>query len=392
MVKKNRNVAIVGVGQTYHKRRRPDVTQVELVNEAVRAALKDAQLDIADIDVIVHGNMELFEGNYQGDMWHVDGDGAYMKSGIRITTGGTTGGTLVCATDNIVASGLYDVALCVGFEKMEEGEATGGITGMADPLWFRWMMSGALTGATFAERLEALTMEQLERLELVAAKLRVQLADNAVRNPYAHLRMKLTVDDVMNSRLLVYPLRLLHMCPESSGACALILASEEKAERITGKPVWIKDHVTTHLEDFVVGVITEAESTMRRCARKLYERNKITNPLKQIDTFELYDPNVWWHMDWMTEFLFLKPGENIEMVEKGVTALEGDFPINASGGVVSTNPIGATAMLRVAEAALQIRGDAGEHQIPKEVNTAMSSSFGGSTWSILHLLAKEKPK
>jgi acetyl-CoA C-acetyltransferase len=190
---------------------------------------------------------------------------------------------------------------------------------------------------------------------------------------------------------LVYPLRLLHMCPESSGACALILASEKKAERITDKPVWIKDHVTTHLEDFVVGVITEAESTMRRCARKLYERNKITNPLKQIDTFEMYDPNVWWHMDWMTEFLFLKPGENIEMVEKGVTALEGDFPINASGGVVSTNPIGATAMLRVAEAALQIRGDAGEHQIPKEVKTAMASSFGGSTWSILNLLTKEKP-
>jgi len=347
---------------------------------------------MADIDFVVHGNMELFEGNYQGDMWHVDGDGAYMKSGIRITTGGTTGGALVCATDNIVASGLYDVALCVGFEKMEEGEATGGITGMADPLWFRWMMSGALTGATFAERLEALTMEQLERLELVAAKLRVQIADNAVRNPYAHLRMKLTIDDVMNSRLLVYPLRLLHMCPESSGACALILASEEKAERITDEPVWIKDHVTTHLEDFVVGVITETESTMRHCARKLYERNKITNPLKQIDTFEMYDPNVWWHMDWMTEFLFLKPGENIEMIEKGRTALEGDFPINASGGVVSTNPIGATAMLRVAEAALQIRGDAGEHQIPKEVNTAMASSFGGSTWSILHLLTKEKPK
>jgi len=76
------------------------------------------------------------------------------------------------------------------------------------------------------------------------------------------------------------------------------------------------------------------------------------------------------------------------MIEKGRTALEGDFPISASGGVVSTNPIGATAMLRVAEAALQIRGDAGEHQIPKEVNTAMSSSFGGSTWSIMHLLTK----
>lgn len=384
-------MAIVGVGQTHHKRRRPDVTQVELVNEAVRAALKDAQLDIADIEVVIHGNMELFEGNYQGDMWHVDGDGAYLKSGFRITTGGTTGGTLVCATDNIVASGLYDVALCVGFEKMEEGEATGGITGMADPLWLRWMMSGALTGATFLEKLETLSTEQLQRLEKVAAQLRVQLADNAAKNPYAHLRMKLTIDDVMNSRLLVYPLRLLHMCPESSGACALILASEKKAEKITNTPVWVQDHVTTHLEDFVSGLIGQTESTMKYCARKLYERNNITAPLKQIDTFEMYDPNVWWHMDWMNEFLFLKPGENVEMVEKGRTALDGDFPINASGGVVSTNPIGATGMLRVAEAALQVRGDAGEHQIPKEVNTAMASSFGGSTWTILQLLSKEKP-
>ena len=125
------------------------------------------------------------------------------------------------------------------------------------------------------------------------------------------------------------------------------------------------------------------------CARKLYKRNGITRPLKEIDVFEMYDPNVWWQIDWMELFLMLPHGENIKMVDRGDTARDGVFPINPSGGVTATNPIGASAMLRPAEAALQVRGDAGEHQVTKEVKTAMASSFGGTAWTILHLLTKE---
>jgi acetyl-CoA C-acetyltransferase len=93
-------------------------------------------------------------------------------------------------------------------------------------------------------------------------------------------------------------------------------------------------------------------------------------------------------MAWMTDFLMLPPGENWNMVERGDTAIDGVFPINPSGGVVATNPIGATGMVRMAEAALQIRGDAGEHQVTKKVDTALASSFGGSLWTILQLLSK----
>ena len=79
---RRRNVAIVGIGQTHHRQRRPDVNQVELVNEAVRAALDDAGLRMGQIDAVLIGNMELFEGNYLVDMWQVDGSGAYLKSGM----------------------------------------------------------------------------------------------------------------------------------------------------------------------------------------------------------------------------------------------------------------------------------------------------------------------
>ena len=98
---KNRQVAIVGIGQSKHRGHRPDINQAELVREAVEDALRDSGLSLKDIDCVVHGDMELFEGIHQPDMWHTLGDGAFLKSGFRITTGGTTGATIACAADMV---------------------------------------------------------------------------------------------------------------------------------------------------------------------------------------------------------------------------------------------------------------------------------------------------
>ena len=86
-----RNVAIIGGGQTYHKARRHDVDQAELVNEAVRAALEDARMTMDEIDLVLLGNMEFFEGVHMTDCWLVHGTGAYGRPGLKITTGGTVG-------------------------------------------------------------------------------------------------------------------------------------------------------------------------------------------------------------------------------------------------------------------------------------------------------------
>jgi len=131
---KNRNVAIIGIGQTSLSSHKEDQNQVEMVQEAVINALADAGLKIGDIDCIVHGNMELFEMQFAPDLWHSLGTGAYGKDEYRITTGGTTGATLVCAADNLVASGLYDTVLAIGMEKLQEGNTTGGITNMGNML------------------------------------------------------------------------------------------------------------------------------------------------------------------------------------------------------------------------------------------------------------------
>ncbi len=379
-------VAIVGVGQTYHRSRRPDVNQVELMNEAVRAALDDAQLTLRDIDAVVMGNMELFEGNYLVDMWASDGIGSYLKPGMKITTGGTTGATVSCAAFNHAASGLFDVVLAVAFEKQDEGDTTAGLNSVSDPLWRRWIATGAM--GAFA-RVGRDYIRRTGCKEEHAAMLRVKADKGACRNPYAHLKLNLTIEDVMNSRMLMWPMRLLHMCPTSVGAAALVVASEKRAKQITKKPVWVKDWVTVHEESATTwSMVRPGETSLEKASRLIYQRNGITKPAEEIDVAEIYEPSIWGELAWYEQYHFCEPGEGWRWAEKGVTDMEGEFPVNPSGGVVATNPIGATAMIRIVEAALQVRGDAGEHQVSRPVRTAFTTAWGGSNWTVATLLTK----
>lgn len=393
MGKKNRNVAIVGIGQTEYSSHKEYQNQVEMVNEAVRAALDDAGMTMDSIDCIIHGNMELFEMVHQPDLWHSLGTGAFNKPQFRITTGGTTGATMVCAADNLVASGMYDVVMAIGMEKLQEGNTTGGITNMADPLWMRHFQTGALTSTTANLMIEEFGAERARR---AAMKHRIMIDKNACLNPRAHRRFGLEYDQLedlmVNSPAIVGDLRLIHMCSQSDGACVIIFASEEKAAQFNkNQPVWIRDHISVHKEEQLSNDFAweTPERSMHYAARKLFERNGIDNPLEYFDVFEMYDPSSWWGVDWLREFFLLEGDEHIRMVEEGQWSRDGQLPVNPSGGVTATNPIGATAILRPAEAALQIRGDAGPHQLPREVRHALASGFGGTMWTVLIMLEKD---
>ncbi len=390
-MKKNRNVGIIGVGQTVYSSHREDVNQPEMIHEAVEAALEDAGLTIEEIDCVVHGNMELFEMVHQPDCWHVLGTGAYGKEALRVTTGGTTGTTVACAADNLVASGLHDIVMAIGFEKLQEGHTTGGITNMADPLWGRQLQTGALTGATAHAMIDEFGAERAKKASI---DYRIMMDKHAMHNEYAHRRFGLEFDqaeEFMNtSPVLVGELRMIHMCSQSDGACVAIMASEDKVEKLGKNAAWIRDHVTVHREEtFTFFGENKVTSTMRYAAKKLFERNGIGEPLEEIDVFEMYDPSSWWGLDWIREFLLLEGDQHLKMVENRDIMFDGPFPINPSGGVIASNPIGATALVRVAEAANQIRGTCGDHQVKKQVKQALASGFGGTYWTVLLLLAKE---
>jgi acetyl-CoA C-acetyltransferase len=383
-----RNVAIVGGGQTYHAARRHDVNQVEMVNEAVRAALADACMTIDDIDAVLLGNMEFFEGCHMTDCWMVDGSGAYGKPGLKITTGGTVGATIVCAGAHHVASGLFDTVLCIGFEKQEEGDTGAILSGVAHPLFGR-SMAGAAVGyfAMMATSYMAAWGAREEHAAMVAVKAR----QNARRNPYAHLKLDITIEDVLNSRMLAHPIRMLDMCPASNGACAMILSDEKTARDRCRQPVWIRAMETAHNEQFELDwrdVRTRRPIFSKVCAARLYSKLKVTNPARYFDVFEIYEPATWAELLWYEDLGICGPGEGFRMIEAGKTAIDGAIPVNPSGGVLSTNCIGASAMLRIWEAALQIRGEAGGHQVPREVQRAMTTAYGGTNWTVMTALSK----
>jgi len=386
-------VAIVGIGQTYFARRRPDVNQPEMVNEAVRAALADAQLSIKDIEAVFVGTMDGFEFGHLLDHWAVDGSGAFMKPGFRISTGGTTGASIFFETLYMITAGLFRTAICIGYQKQHEAHSTTAVIVAAGPPLAgggRVQVGGAI--AAFAQQAQTY-MKQSGAREEHAAMVRLKADRGACKNPYAHLKLGLkTVEEVLNSRILIWPLRLLDYSADSSGACAVILAAEEEARKITNKPVWVVDTVNIHQEGFRAGGFADEAGggiySQEVAATKLYKRNGITNPRKEIDMAEIYEPSTWEEMSLYEHYFWCEENKGWTLIEKGITEIEGEFPVNPSGGVIATNAIGASPMCRIAECALQIRGDAGEHQVPKDVKTAVATSLGGTNWTTMVLLRK----
>lgn len=380
----SRNVAIVGTGQTYHRKAIKDNNMVEMVTIAVRKALEDAGLTLKDIDAVVIGNMEHFEGINNVDLWQVDGSGSYMKHGMKITTGGTTGTSVAMAGYYHVKSGLFDTVLAIGWEKQSEGDTTASLVTATDPIWERSIQAGALALATWAQWFMTESDATIEHAARVAAKNR----QHGRKNPYAHLKLDITPEDVLNSPILAFPIRQLDLCPASDGAAALIFASEEKAKKITDKPAWVAACTSAHEMGFSGDTPGFVDlRSLRVAAQKAYQKAGIKDPARDIDVFEVYEPSSWSELCIYEALRVCEPGKPGELIDSGKTYLGGEMPFNPSGGVLCTNCIGATAMLRVAEAAIQIRGQGGERQVEK-VETALASGFGGNQWSDVVILKK----
>ncbi|MBZ5539725.1 MAG: thiolase family protein [Acidobacteriia bacterium] len=383
-----RKVAIVATGQTKHVAKRTDVNLRELITEAVTRALDDAGLRMQDIDAVMLGNMEPFEGFLLPELWSVEGWGGLGKPAMKFNTGGTVGASTAIAAYYFAASGLYDTILAVGFEKQSEGHTQTAITTAGDPLWERTMMAGAI--GNFAVMASTYVHES-GVTEEHAAKIAVKSRRNACNNEYAHLQMPhLTVEEVLASPYLAYPVRRLDFCPQSDGACALVLAEESKAKKLARQPAWIKAVATAHEQQYM-GDSPKRLANMRSqraASQRVYQACGITDPVKDLDVAEIYEVATYAELAMYENLGFCQPGQAGKLIDQGVTSMEGALPVNPSGGVLATNCIGATAMIRVAEAALQIMGQAGKRQIPN-AKLALATGYGGNAWTDALILARE---
>jgi acetyl-CoA C-acetyltransferase len=385
-----RPTAIVATGQTDFVGRRLDVSMPEMIREAVDRCLASKGVNLAEVDAVVVGNMELFEGVNHPEMLWIDAIGATGLPLYKINTGGTVGASVAIMCYYLVSSGMYDRVLGIGYEKQSEGESQSAITTVGDPVWERSVMAGAIgnfavMASTYVNE-SGVTPEQ-------AAKVAVKARTNACLNPHAHLKMPdITVEQVVNSRVLALPVRQLDMCPTSDGACAVLVCAEDDARRLTPKPAWIAATATAHEQQFMGDSPRRLADmrTMQTVAASIYRQAGIQDPVRELDVAEIYEPATYAELAMYENLGFCGKGEGGALMDKGVTLLGGELPVNPSGGVLSTNAVGATALVRVAEAAMQVMGEAGEHQVPG-VETALATGYGGNAWTEGLILKGERP-
>jgi acetyl-CoA C-acetyltransferase len=381
-------VAVVGVGQTKHKSKHKEVSIAGLVRQAAERALEDAGCTWKDIDALILGKApDMFEGVVMPELYLSDALGANGKPVLRVHTAGSVGGSTAVVAANYVQSGAFRRVLTVSFEKQSESNATWALSPRMP--FVPHVNAGA--GGFFAPYMR-LYMERYGVPEHVGCLVAVKDRQNALKNPYAHLQIPdISLEMVMQSPMLWEPIRFLESCPSSDGACALVLADEEHASRSPNPPAWILGTSTRADGSMYAGKDNIHPASLIACAKDVYAKAGITDPRRQIDVAELYVPFSWYEPMYLETLGFCGEGEGWKLVESGATALDGDLPINASGGVLSSNPIGASGMLRFGEAALQVRGMAGQHQV-EGARLALGHAFGGAhSYYAMWAVSADKP-
>ncbi|MCX7817163.1 MAG: thiolase family protein [Syntrophales bacterium] len=372
-----RAVAIVGVGQTNHGRRL-DVSYPDLVREAIVRVFEDTGFSPNDIDGVVSGTMpSMMEGIALTHFYFAEVMQAVGKPILKTETCGSTGVSIAHTAFYWVASGMADVVLAVGHEKMSEGDSQATMTTVAEPFYQRYFIAGAPGVFSMQSQMWAARYNlPEEKIRDAAAYISVTHHDSAFDNPYAHIKIKVTMDDVKNSRIITYPIRLLDVCPNSDGACAVIFASERVAKKMGRKAAWVKGVGYRGDEQFFGDSDKVMWQSAIQSAKQAYDQAGIKNPLKELDVAEVYNPFTYQEMLFYECFGFCDFGTAPDLVLKGTFSRKGELPVCPSGGVLCTNPIGATGLIRVAEAALQVTGRAGEHQIPG-ARLALAHAMGG---------------
>ena len=367
-----RPVAVVGVGQTQHSSRRSDVNIAGLVREAIDRALLDAGLEHRDIDAVVLGKApDMLEGVMQPEQFLIGAVGGHLKPVIRVHTAGSVGASTALTAVTHVASGLFERVLAVAFEKQSEGNTMWALS--PNMPFVAPLVAGA--GGYFTPYIRAY-IARSGAPPHIGPMIAANARDNAGRNEYAHLREPMTVEDVMQSPMLWDPIRYLETCPSSDGAIALVVASAETAKKGPRPPAWVKSGASYAEAMWVPGRDQVNPQAGRDCAARVYADAGITDPWNQIDVAEIYVPFSWFEAMWLENLGFCELGDGWKIIDRGEQKFGAHLPINPSGGVLCTNPIGASGMIRLGEAALQVMGRAGAHQV-EGARTALGHAYGG---------------
>jgi benzoylsuccinyl-CoA thiolase BbsB subunit len=366
-----RDVAVIGVGMTKFGRF-PETSFEDLGREAIMNAIHDADIKPKEIEFGYCGNV--YGGMCMGQRVLKEIGIADIEI-INVDNACASGSTALRGVWYAIATGLYDIGIALGIEKLTNlppatlvppGEDLQGEMGMVFPAYFAMIMRKYME--TFGT-----TLEQV-------AKISVKNHHNGCLNPYSQFQKEVTVEEVLSSRTICDPITLLQCCPTSDGAAAAILCSSSLARRYTPHMITIAASVLRTgnflytQKDFTFSDLTA------NVAKKAYEMANV-GP-EDIDLCELHDAFAINELLHYEELGFCSRGEGGILIEKGETEIDGKIPVNTSGGLLSKgHPLGATGVAQIAEIVWQLRGKAGKRQV-KNPKVGLAHLVGGAVTDI----------
>ena len=384
-----KKVAIVGVGMTdfgelWEKSLR------DLTVEAGLEAIRDSGLPGDEIDALYAGCMSSGIFIQQEHIASILADycGLIPKSATRVEGACASGGIALRQAIMAVASGMHDVVVAGGVEKMTDiltEQTTIALACAADREW------EAFQGVTFPGLYAMMARRHMydygtteEQLSLVAVKNH----ENGAKNPHAQYRRPVTLEQVMKSPLIADPIRLLHCSPISDGGAALVVCSEEKAKEAETEPIWIlgsgqaSDTIALHDRRN----ISTLDATVN-AGREAFNMAGLKQ--EDIDFVEVHDCFTIAEICAIEDLGFFKKGEGGKATEEGLTALNSEISVNPSGGLKSKgHPVGATGIAQIVEVVTQLRGQAGKRQV-ENAGIGMAHNIGGSGGTcVTHILGR----
>lgn len=364
-------VAIVGVAQTRFAPKREDVNAGEMAYEAISQVLRDTGLALpGDIDNAVSCSQDIWDGQTISNIGITDVIGGHLRSEEKMALDGAT--AVYYGTVGIL-SGEYGCTLLMAHTKMSQTNRNIVNNVAFDPVYTR-MLGFDYTAAAALQARRYMYKYGVKRED--AARVVVKNLANARFNPAAHQAGVITVADVLCSPVMATPLHRLDVAPDSDGAVAMILASEERARRITDKPVWILGMGTSYDAHYLGDRDLADCAALEKAAGRAYRMAGIKNPRRALDLAEVGEEFSYQEMLWMEGLGLCNRGEAAALVASGATAIGGRMPVNPSGGLLGGVPINVAGLNRVAEAVLQLRGEAGERQV-KGAKTAVAQGHSG---------------
>ncbi|MFQ5710850.1 MAG: thiolase domain-containing protein [Candidatus Geothermarchaeales archaeon] len=374
-----RRVAVIGVGNSSFGLR-ADVTLQELAFEAVREALEDAAVTQREVELSVVGSVGTRQYELLPAVPINEYAGFDARGPIRVEAACATGSAAVYTAYVSVASGIADTAIAIGVEKMCEVDtatslAAGGRGG--NYLW-EFHSFGTTFPAYYALYATA-HMAKYGTTEEQMAKVAVKAHKYGAMNPKAHFQRTITIGKALESRVIAYPIRLYDCCPMSDGSAAVILASEEKARELkVEKPIWVEamgyssDTANMTRRPDYVGL-----GATVRAAEMAYKRAEIAPG--DVDVATVHDCFTIAEIMAYEDLGFCKKGDGGRLIDEGQTEIGGRIPVNVDGGLKAKgHPLGATGCSMIYELTKQLRGEAGDRQVPLRNHVALAHNVGGT--------------